>query len=161
VPNTHSSGHRSDAAAMRVEVRAVILIGDRLLVNRQRQLDGLHFSLPGGRVDRGEDVETALRREVDEEAGIEISIGPLLYVAEVISERGLCDLNLVFRAYPIDQAPSLRPGMCDLVDIENPHVEVRPPLLDRIRVDAADGWVADTRWLGNLWDPGSRPEPAA
>ena len=52
-------------------VRAVVLNGDRVLV--MRNLDGTHI-LPGGRVEEGETAEETLRRELLEEAGVEIEV---------------------------------------------------------------------------------------
>jgi len=50
-------------------VRAIVLKGDHVLVIRN--LEGAHI-LPGGRVEKGETFEDALRRELLEEAGVEI-----------------------------------------------------------------------------------------
>ena len=51
-------------------VRAIVFRGDDVLVMRNR--DGTHI-LPGGRIERGESQMDALRREVEEEAEIEIT----------------------------------------------------------------------------------------
>ena len=51
-------------------VRAIVFRGDDVLVMRNR--DGTHI-LPGGRVEHGESQVEALRREIVEEAGIEIT----------------------------------------------------------------------------------------
>lgn len=50
-------------------VRAIVFRGDDVLV--MRNWDGTHI-LPGGRIERGESQVDALRREIIEEAGIEI-----------------------------------------------------------------------------------------
>ena len=50
-------------------VRAIIFRGDDVLMMRNR--DGTHI-LPGGRLEHGESQMDALRREIVEEAGIEI-----------------------------------------------------------------------------------------
>ncbi len=57
-------------AALVSSVRAIVFRGDDVLVMRNR--DGVHI-LPGGRIERGESQEEALRREIVEEAGIEIT----------------------------------------------------------------------------------------
>lgn len=159
MPSSSARRASTARAAMRVEVRGVILIEGRLLVHRERQLDGVHLSLPGGRVGLGEHVDEALHREVEEEIGIAITIGPLLYVGEVVSDRGLADLNLIFRAFPVDPAPTFAMGSCDLIDLNHPHAEFRPPILGCLQADADHGWIRQARWLGNLWDAASSPLP--
>jgi len=68
-----------------VGVGAVILDGDRvLLVKRGHSPLKGEWSLPGGRVELGESLEEALVREVLEETGIQVVVGPIVEVFERI-----------------------------------------------------------------------------
>jgi 8-oxo-dGTP diphosphatase len=74
----------------RIAVGAVILDdsdpADRriLLVRRARPPMAGRWSLPGGRLEFGERIEAALRREVFEESGLDVQVGPLVEVVEMI-----------------------------------------------------------------------------
>jgi 8-oxo-dGTP diphosphatase len=56
-------------------VQAVVRRGDEVLLSRRRDLRG--WELPGGNPIPGESPEQALRREVFEETGIDVEVGPL------------------------------------------------------------------------------------
>ena len=66
-------------------VSAVIFRDGKVLLLRRAKSPGNGFwSLPGGRVEFGESLHTALTREVDEEAGLEIDIVALAGWREVL-----------------------------------------------------------------------------
>ena len=58
----------------------VIRGGDVLLVRRAFPPRAGEWSLPGGRLELGESLVDAVRREVREETGIEVEVGPMVEV---------------------------------------------------------------------------------
>jgi 8-oxo-dGTP diphosphatase len=72
-----------------IAVSAAIFHDDKvLLVRRARSPAKGVYSLPGGRVEFGESLHTALLREVDEETGLKIAIVGLAGWREVLPEAG-------------------------------------------------------------------------
>ena len=70
-------------------VSAVIFRDNRILLVRRARSPGRGFySLPGGRVEFGESLHTALHREVDEETGLKIAIVGLAGWREVLPGTG-------------------------------------------------------------------------
>lgn len=60
---------------MKLSVKAMIFHGGRLLLLQKKDKEGLHpWEFPGGGVQPGEDFETALLREVQEETGLSIKL---------------------------------------------------------------------------------------
>ena len=133
---------------MRVKARAVILIGGQLIVAEQLRRGRRELSLPGGRVNQRESVLDALRREVAEETGLDVTPGRLLYVSEIVESVRFHDLELIFLAHATG-IPSLNGFRAIDIDAgERP--PVRPPILEQIASDLASGWRHTPRWLGNL-----------
>ena len=101
----------TEQQSIRVSVKAVIVRDSQILLVGYDLDDGagFHYNLPGGGVKNGEGLHDALKREVQEEAGAEIDVGPLLFVTEYVpahseNKYGLTQsLQLYFHC-------TLRPG---------------------------------------------------
>jgi ADP-ribose pyrophosphatase len=81
-----------------VGVGVVVLDEGRVLLVRRRNppAEGI-WSVPGGAVELGETVRQAARREVREETGLDVQIGEVVDVVEVIAsdERGETEYHYV------------------------------------------------------------------
>lgn len=90
----------------RPSCHAVIFDGDHvLLVRRANEPFRNLWGLPGGAVELGETVAAALQREVQEETGLAVSVGPLIHYLDGIQYQEqqvrYHYVILFFRAYLI------------------------------------------------------------
>src|ERR1043165_5211208 len=82
-------GDASPPQRPQLAVSAVIFREGKVLLLKRAKSPGHGFwSLPGGRVEFGESLHTALAREVDEEAGLKIDIVALAGWREVLPGAG-------------------------------------------------------------------------
>jgi len=107
------------AKRQRLAVKALIRRGDRVLLARlsAHAVETGRWTLPGGGVDHGESPETALVREVSEEAGLHATVRALLGVHDAHLTGNAPDgrledfhaVNLVYEVeVPVDQEPAVR-----------------------------------------------------
>lgn len=131
---------------MRVKTRALIIIDGRVVVAEERRAGAPHLTLPGGRMARGETLEQATAREVLEETGLQVEVGVLAYLAQVVSGSTVQELNLVFRAVPAGSTAGVRTVGHD----DDERDLVMPPILDRVFDDLAAGRAEHPAYLGNI-----------
>ena len=95
-----------------VTLKAIIARGDEILINRSSIADGM-WELPGGRMHIDEEPESALRREVREEIGIEIHIGNVIHMEQflrVMPSASIPTFLVAFAAIPVDPEKKFSPS---------------------------------------------------
>lgn len=75
----------SDSVQFGVGV-AVVEDGKLLLIKRGRAPGRGKWAVPGGKVNRGEPMKEAARREVREETGLDVEVGEAVWVGEFIDD---------------------------------------------------------------------------
>lgn len=108
----------TDLFPIRVGAKAIVLEDDAVLAVRIDDENSLHYNLPGGGIEPDERVRDGLVREVREETGATVSVGPLSFVNEYYppahdAEYGPTHmLNLFFS--------------CELTGSTQPNLPVKP-----------------------------------
>jgi 8-oxo-dGTP diphosphatase len=72
---------------MRVRAAGLIVKGDALLLVNHTKRGRSYWLLPGGGVKLGEDIKTALKREIHEEINLDGTVRDLLFVFESFSSQ--------------------------------------------------------------------------
>jgi len=95
-----------------VAVGAVVVAeGALLLVQRARPPHAGRWSIPGGRVERGETLAAAVEREVLEETGLRVRCGELVgWVERIDSEEHFVILDFHAGLVGVDERPAPVPG---------------------------------------------------
>jgi ADP-ribose pyrophosphatase YjhB (NUDIX family) len=144
-----------------LRVAAIILRQDQLLLVEHRKRGQRYWVLPGGRLEGNETLDTALRRELEEELRVEARVGRLVIVCESLApDRHV--VNLIFQAEIGESAePQFDPRDPVLagwqwVSVEQlPRLDFRPPIAEAVRPVVAEHFAGPVRVLGDTW----RPEP--
>jgi 8-oxo-dGTP diphosphatase len=144
----------------RIRVGALILVDGKVVLARHRKGERTYYLLPGGGVDRGETLADALRREVAEETGLEIDVGPLLFVSDTIDPTGSRHVvNLTFRATRTGGELTGTPAdpRVEAVEAVDPAslgaLDLRPPFAEELLKALSSPGGLRPAYLGSLFTP--------
>lgn len=150
-----------ESMSPQVRVAAVIERDGRLLVVEHRKREQRYWVLPGGRLESGETLVNALKRELKEELGLAAEVGPLLAVYETLApERH--SVNLAFRAEigsaapRIDASDKVLTGWRWMELDQLRDLDFRPPLAEALAGMMAEDFRGPVRLLGDTWTPADR-----
>ena len=150
---------------MKVRVVTILIRGAEILLMKHSRLGLRYWVLPGGAIDQGETVSDCGRRELLEETGLEVRLGKLVYLADVISpDRRKHTLNLFFLGEITGGEFGVTPQKTLGEHLDEPHwapladlPRIYPPIAERLQEDANRGFSEGAVYLGNLWttEPGA------
>jgi 8-oxo-dGTP diphosphatase len=144
----------------RIRVAALIVLDGRVVLVRHRTGSSVYHLLPGGGVGYRETLEHALIREVSEETGLEVCLGPLLFASDTIDPNGTRHVvNLTFGADVVGGHVTGSPqdDRVEAVDLVSPEslstLDLRPPMARAIQ-DVLAGQPVESGYLGSLFTEG-------
>lgn len=97
---------------MPINIRpAILIIENQQILTMMYNYGGQEvYNLPGGNLELGEHLSDALAREMQEELGVEVSVGEMILVGEVyFEERKKHTLHLLFEGIITAGIPTLNP----------------------------------------------------
>ena len=141
----------------RIRVAAAIASADGLFLVRHEKDGAGYWMLPGGGVQWGEALDAALRRELMEEAGLEIEVGDLLLVKDSIhpeGERHLVHVLFCARITGGEVRASEDPRVVEARWVsweEFAQIEFRPDIVPFLLESLRQPNAPSARYLGNSW----------
>ncbi|GAB3923529.1 NUDIX domain-containing protein [Larkinella terrae] len=100
---------------MKVRPAVLLIENNHLLLMQYRYGEADVYGLPGGNPDKGETLDQTVLRELQEELGVDVEVGPIAFVGEVIfpeikgAEPKEDVLHVVFAGELIGGIPQLNP----------------------------------------------------
>lgn len=93
---------------MKLRPAALIIKNDKVLTMKYIYPNADVYTLPGGNLEFGEELQPALERELQEELGIIAQIGKLKFIAQLYME-GESSIHFIFECDKFENEPKLNP----------------------------------------------------
>lgn len=141
-----------------IRVAGFLAVDDSILMVMQGRGEERYWLLPGGGVRFAESLSQALIREVDEELGLRVAVGPLLAIVESISPEPDYAKHVVHLIFEISTAPEadIEPrdaavlGAAFLSETDILAADVRPPIAEFLTACLRDR-PSSPQYLGRRW----------
>jgi ADP-ribose pyrophosphatase YjhB (NUDIX family) len=88
-----------EKAIFNYRVAEVMIENNHVLIHKQ--INDKHWSLPGGRVEILEDSQTSIKRELNEELGLDVKVNNLLWITENFFEYNNKDFHEIGLYYRV------------------------------------------------------------
>lgn len=143
------------AKDLKVRISCVLVEEGKILLARHRKGKREYWTLPGGGLEPGETMVDCLKREMWEESGLEVEVGEVLFLFDVIEPKRHI-VGIVFRARRV--GGELKPrnipigqrliGMEFIPLSELKNIELLPPVAEEIEKSLEN---PPASYLGDLW----------
>ena len=81
-----------------IRVAGILIENNEILLVKQKLSDKRNWSLPGGKLERGETIQQGIIREMKEETGLDTEVDSLLYLCDVSSSgNSLLHISFLLR----------------------------------------------------------------
>jgi 8-oxo-dGTP diphosphatase len=142
---------------IRIRAAGILIHEGELLLVRHEKGDHSYWLLPGGGVDFGETVENGLKREFQEEVGLEIEVGRLVMVHDSIppdQHRQVLNLYFLVRCHnpvlKVTQDRVLKGAQFHPLSVLN-SLTVYPNVKTELLAGFDRSWDGPCLYLGNNW----------
>jgi 8-oxo-dGTP diphosphatase len=151
-----------DPVMPQLRVAAIIARDQQILLVEHRKRGQRYWVLPGGRLQAGETLAAALRRELHEELGIRATVRRLVILCESLAP----DRHVVNLIYHVEQGEGAEPQLdardpvlagWQWVSVDQlPRLDFRPPIAQAVAAAIAAGFGGPLVELGDTWKPETR-----
>lgn len=95
----------------------IILIRDKKVLITRDSRDQI-WELPGGRLNEGENPQTGVLREVEEELGVDVAVERVVYINQFLHSNNKPALVIIYQARLVDESAVFSPDPLEVAQME-------------------------------------------